>query len=257
MDAGGNVYVSGGAGPGLPATTGAFQQQYAGGQCPGGNATSMTPCPNAFIAKFWATGSVDWATYLGGSGPDDAHTIAVDGAGNVWVAGETVSPNFPTTGNAISRTFHGEIDLGPLRFGDAFVAKLDPTGSHLLYSTYLGGSGADGALGIALDASGAAYIAGGTGSPNFPVTPGAFQTTYTGYNPNQPPSLGPDGFVTKLDASGNLVYSTLTGSENGPIVVDAAGQAYLSEGGGSSVIQNTCAPPLHNCAPPLHNNVRY
>ena len=101
----------------------------------------QVPCNNAFITKLSPSGSVVWSTYLGGSGPDDAHAIAVDSAGNVWVAGETVSPNFPTTANAISRTFSGEIDLGPLRYGDAFVTKLDPTGSHLLYSTYLGGSG--------------------------------------------------------------------------------------------------------------------
>ncbi len=135
--------------------------------------------------------------------------------------------------------------MGPLRYGDAFVAKLDPTGSHLLYSTYLGGSGADGAFGIAVDATGAVYVSGGTGSPNFPTTPGALQTTYIGYIANQPPSLGPDGFVTKLDTSGNLVYSTLTGSTDTPIAVDASGQAYVSEQGAaqSSTIQPTCAAP--------------
>ncbi len=245
VDASGDVYVAGAAGPGLSTTAGAFQQQYAGGQCPGGNEIEAPSCPNAFITKLSPSGSVAWSTYLGGSGPDDAHAIAIDSAGNVWVAGETVSPNFPTTANAISRTLHGEIDLGPMRFGDAFVAKLDSTGSHLLYSTYLGGSGADGALGIAVDATGAAYIAGGTGSPNFPTTPGAFQTTYTGYNRNAPPELGPDGFVTKLDASGNLIYSTLTGSTNTPVMVDAVGQAYVGEVGAafSSTIQPSCAQP--------------
>src|SRR5579863_93192 len=164
LDAAGDVYVAGAAGPGLTTTAGTYQQQYAGGQCPGANATSTTPCTNAFISKLTPSGSVAWSTYLGGSGPDDAHALAVDGAGNLWIAGETVSQNSPTTAGAVSRTFHGELDLGPLRFGDAFVAKLDPTGSHLLYSTYLGGKGADGAYGIAVDASGAAYIDGGTGS---------------------------------------------------------------------------------------------
>jgi uncharacterized protein (TIGR03437 family) len=151
----------------------------------------------------------------------------------------------PTTANAISRTFGGEIDLRPVRYGDAFVSKLDPTGSHLLYSTYLGGRGADAAYGIAVDASGAAYISGGTGSPNFPTTPGALQTTYTNYNPNAPPSPGPDGFVTKLHASGDLIYSTLTSSTSGPIAVDAAGQAYVSlaRAAFSSTIQPTCAAP--------------
>jgi hypothetical protein len=132
VDAAGNVFVAGGIGPGLTTTPGAYQSQYAGGQCPGANAITTTPCNNAFITKLTPTGSVAWTTYLGGSGPDDAHAIAVDGTGNVWVAGETVSPNFPTTVGAISRTFHGEVDDGPLRFGDAFVAEFDPSGSHLL-----------------------------------------------------------------------------------------------------------------------------
>jgi hypothetical protein len=141
VDAIGNVYAAGAAGPGLATTSEAYQQRYAGGQCPGANPIETVPCNNAFITKLTPTGSVAWTTYLGGSGPDDAHAVAIDGTGNVWVAGETVSPNFPTTAGAISRTFHGELDDGPLRFGDAFVAKLDPAGSHLLYSTYLGGRG--------------------------------------------------------------------------------------------------------------------
>jgi len=248
VDAAGNIYVAGAAGPGLATTPGAYQIQYAGGTCPGGNPTESGPCNNAFITKLTSSGSTAWTTYLGGSGPDDAHAIAIDGTGNVWVAGETVSPNFPTTAGAISRTFHGEIDLGPLRFGDAFVAKLDSSGSHLLYSTYLGGSGVDGAFGLAVDATGAVYVAGGTQSSDFPTTPGALSTTYTGSNPNQIPSLSGNGFVTKLDASGHLDYSTFTGLVNGiptPIAVDATGQAYVSavSQASSSQTQPTCAAP--------------
>jgi uncharacterized protein (TIGR03437 family) len=248
LDEAGNVYVAGAAGPGLATTPGAYQQQYAGGQCPGANAIEMTPCTNAFITKLSASGSIAWTTYLGGSGPDDAHTIAVDSAGNVWVAGETVSPNFPTTPGAISRTFHGEIQDGPLLYGDAFVAKLDPTGAHLLYSTYLGGSAPDAAFGLAVDSSGAVYIAGGTQSTNFPTTPGAYQTTNTGYQPNQLPSFNGNGFVTKLDSSGGLVYSTFIGpatSAVAAITMDASGQAYVSVAGDatSSPIQPTCATP--------------
>ncbi len=248
VDAAGGIYIAGAAGPGLPTTAGAYQGQYAGGTCPGGNPTESGPCNNAFITKLTLSGSIAWTTYLGGSGPDDAHAIAVDKSGNVWVAGETVSPNFPTTAGAISRTFHGEIDLGPLRFGDAFVAKLDPTGSHLLYSTYLGGSGVDGALGLAVDTAGAVYVAGGTQSPDFPTTPGALATTYSASSRNQLPSLGGDGFVTKLDASGHLVYSTFTGLMNGiptPIAVDASGQAYVSAASQASpsLTQPTCAAP--------------
>jgi uncharacterized protein (TIGR03437 family) len=244
VDEAGNIYIAGAGGPGLATTPGVYEGQSSAENCPSYSNGPGGPCNIAFITKLTPTGSVAWSTYLGGSGPDDAHAIAVDNAGNVWVAGETVSANFPTTANAISRTFHGEVDLGPLRYGDAFVAKLDPTGSHLLYSTYLGGSGADAAYGIAVDAAGAAYTAGGAGSPDFPTTPGALQTTYTNYNPNAPPGPGPDGFITKFDASGGLVYSTLTNSTIGPIVVDTAGQAYVSGGaGGPSLSVQAACPP--------------
>src|ERR1700678_4520665 len=245
VDTAGDLYVAGAALPGMATTPGAYQGQSAGGQCPGNDNAPPSTCNNAFITKLPPSGSGAWSTSLGGSGPDDAHAIAIDGAGNVWVAGATVSPNFPTTAGAISRTFGGEIDLGPLQYGDAFVAKLDPTGSHLLYSTYLGGSEADAAFGIAVDSTGAVYVAGGTGSPNFPTTSGALQTTYTGYNPNQPPSPGPDGFVTKLDMSGDLIYSTLTGATITPIAVDASGQAYVNGPGSISSASTlpTCATP--------------
>jgi uncharacterized protein (TIGR03437 family) len=226
VDSAGNVYVAGSSGPGLTTTPGAFQSQYPGGQCPS-IPPATSPCTNAFVLKLAPSGSVTWSTYLGGSGQDDAHAVAVDSSGNVWVAGETVSPDFPTTPGALSRTFHGEVDLGPLRFGDGFVAKLDPTGGHLLYSTYLGGSAADGALSVAVDPAGAAYVVGGTQSADFPITRGSLQPVYSG-SPNQPPSLIGNGFVTKFDASGHLVYSTFIGSSQAkPVIPDAAGQAYL------------------------------
>ena len=88
-----------------------------------------TPCSNAFAMKLAPSGALVWATYLGGSGGDDAHAIAVDRSGNVWIVGETVSPNFPVTPGAFDSSFGGEVDFGPLQYGDAFVSKLDPTGS--------------------------------------------------------------------------------------------------------------------------------
>jgi len=259
VDTAGDIYVAGAAGPGLATTPGVYQSQYAGGTCPGGSATETNPCSNAFITKLTPSGSIAWTTYLGGSGPDDAHTIAVDGTGNVWVAGETVSPNFPTTAGAISRTFHGEVDDGPLRFGDAFVAKLDPTGSHLLYSTYLGGSAPDGAFGVVVDATGAVYVAGGTQSTDFPTTTGALSTTYTGSTANQSPSLSGNGFVTKLDASGHLIYSTFTGLMNSiptPIAVDASGQAYVSASSQASpsLTQPTCAATSNTAVIVINSN---
>ncbi len=93
--------VTGTAGPGLPTTPGVYQSQSSAGLCPGNGNAPSSPCSIAFITKLSPSGSVALTTYLGGSGPDDAHAIAVDSAGNVWVAGQTVSPNFPTTVNAI------------------------------------------------------------------------------------------------------------------------------------------------------------
>ena len=158
-----------------------------------------------------------YSTYLGAGDDDAGFSIAVDVSGNAYVAGYAVSTNFPTTPGVFQSTLSGPID--------AFVTKLNPTGSGLVYSTYLGGSNNDEAFGIGVDAAGNAYVAGATDSTNFPTTPGAFQTTLSGGN---------DLFITKLNPTGSgLVYSTyLGGSEfdnlaNG-IAVDAAGNAYVS-----------------------------
>ena len=98
--------------------------------------------------------------------------IAVDGAGSAYVTGYTASTDFPTTAGAAQTTHAGEFD--------AFVTKLDATGSGLVYSTYLGGNSSDIGYGIAVDGAGSAYVTGGTLSTNFPTTAGAAQTTYAG-----------------------------------------------------------------------------
>ena len=101
-----------------------------------------------------------------------ASGIAVDTAGNAYVTGYTDSTDFPTTAGAFQTTFGGKYD--------AFVTKLNPTGTALVYSTYLGGTGDDGGTGIAVDTAGNAYVTGVTYSTDFPTTAGAFQTTYGG-----------------------------------------------------------------------------
>src|SRR5207249_7549696 len=113
-----------------------------------------------------------YSTYLGGSNSDGGSGIAVDAAGNAYVTGTANSTNFPTTTGAFRN--------GLVGFADAFVAKLDPTGSTLLYSTYLGGSNFNDATGIAVDAAGNAYVTGSTLSIDFPTTTGAFQPTFGG-----------------------------------------------------------------------------
>ncbi|MDQ3920051.1 MAG: SBBP repeat-containing protein, partial [Acidobacteriota bacterium] len=159
---------------------------------------------------------VSYATYLGGEGYEYFESVAVDAAGSAYVFGYTSSKSFPTA-HALYPTFRGGLY-------DLFVAKLNPAGTALVYSTYLGGSGGELSGGIAVDASGQVYLTGATTSPDFPVTPGAFQTTPGGIF---------DAFVTKLNASGDgLVYSTLVGGGDNDggdaIAVDSAGDAFVT-----------------------------
>src|SRR5439155_646519 len=161
-----------------------------------------------------------YSTYLGGSVEETGVDIAVDADGNAYVTGNVSSFNFPTTAGAFQTTCAAD----PRFCHDVAVTKLNPTGSALVYSTYLGGSDLESGTGIAVDATGSAYVTGQTWSTNFPTTAGAFQTTYGG---------NVDGFVTKLDAAGSaLVYSTYLGSSGGDtnigIAVDTAGNAYVS-----------------------------
>jgi len=206
VDRDGNAYVTGlVSSTDFPTTAGAFQPIFGGGTAFGGGQGF-----DAFVTKFDSTGSaLLYSTYLGGSDDDQGLGIAVDTNGNAYVTGSTKSANFPTTAGAFEQTY-----------GGAFVTKLDPTGSALVYSTYLGSTASDQGNAIAVDAGGNAYVTGSAGS-NFPTTPGAFQTA------------GSSGaFITKLDPSGStLAYSTYLGGSNTDalgIAVDAAGSAYVA-----------------------------
>ena len=202
VDGSGNVYVAGSATAGFP-TLLAYKAAYGGGSS------------DAFVLKLNASGALVYSTYLGGSGQDIANGVAVDGSGNIYVAGTTASANFPTAGTPIQSSNKGQ--------GDAFVSKLDSTGTTLSYSTYLGGTQGDIATGIALDSSNNIYVAGSTESTDFPTTTGAFQTTAGGSG---------DAFVTEIKADGTEGYSTYlggSGTDNGfDIAVDAAGEAYVT-----------------------------
>jgi hypothetical protein len=125
---------------------------------------------------------LDYSTFLGGTDFDVGSGIAVDGSGSAYVTGQTRSADYPTTPGAFDRTYNGS--------RDAFVTKLNPSGSALDYSTFLGGTDFDGASDIAVDGSGSAYVTGQTFSADYPTTPGAFDTTYDG--------TSSDAFVTKL-----------------------------------------------------------
>ena len=171
---------------------------------------------DAFVTKIKPDGSAPvYSTYLGGRGNDFGSGIAADAAGNAYVTGYTTSPSF-TSANAIPVPYDGN-------YG-AFVTKLNADGSAFVYSTFLGGSGADGASDIAVDSAGNAHVVGSTNSTDFPLV-NATQGTIGGST---------DAFVAKLNAHGALLYSTYLGGEDtdhgGGIAVDAAGNAYVIGG---------------------------
>jgi len=208
VDESGAAYVTGGTGSDdFPTTAGAF-------------GTTLSGMRDTFVTKLNGVGNgLVYSTLLGGSDTDNGYGIAVDGSGAAYVTGGTYSSNFPTTVAALDRTHNGASDV--------FVTKVNPAGSALVYSTFLGGSSGDFDNRIALDGSGAAYVTGRTGSANFPTTVGAFDTIYNGGSS--------DTFVTKLNAAGiGLVYSTFLGGNdtecfNGcDIVVDESGAAYVT-----------------------------
>lgn len=230
VDPAGDLYAAGSAPAGFPTTPGAFQPDFRSQACPIGPPIDQPPCANAVAIKLNPSGNTAYATYLGASGIDQANAVAVDAQGNAWLTGSTTSPDFPLTSNALQTTFGGLNFSGPLRFGDAFVAELDPSGAKLLYSTYLGGHAPDAGFAIAVDAAGSAYVAGVTQSTDFPATPNAFQPAYLGANAI--PSYLGDGFVAKFSASGVLIYSTYLGGPQSPpptiLQTDAAGRAYVN-----------------------------
>jgi uncharacterized repeat protein (TIGR01451 family) len=209
VDSLGRAYVTGQTlSANFPTTVNAFQREdpdllrAANGQVLGNRLDIFVAVLNA------AGGGLVYSTYLGGSGIDGARTrgsgngaIAVDPAGNIHVAGRTLSTNFPTTVGVFSRELLGGID--------AFVAKFDTNGA-LAFATYLGGRGDEGGrleseFAIAADAAGNVYVAGDTDSPNFPATVSAWQPALRGLT---------DAFVTKLSPTGGLLFSTYLGGVN-------------------------------------------
>ncbi len=236
-DAAGNVYLGGTTDSyNFPTTVGAFQR-------------TIHNFYVSFVAKVSTDGTtLIWSTLIGGTEDfvpptttaerNSVHGIALDAAGNVWTAGFSKSATYPTTANARQLTNSGGYD--------AVITALNPTGTALIYSTYLGGSSDDWGYSIALDPTNKVYVTGATNSDNFPTVQGSYHTTqYGGY----------DAFVSKLDptlpAASQLIYSTYLGSTSGDMIarnpdllygnnpadsyyrsggikVDAAGNAYVT-----------------------------
>lgn len=158
------------------------------------------------------------SSYVGGSYVDYAEAVAVDAAGNLYVTGYTGSEDFPTSDGAAQTEFTGGDETVPY---DAFVTKVDPTGSEVVYSTYIGGDAIDMALDITVDATGAAYVIGKTSSSDFPTTPGALD--------NRARSAD-NVFLTKIAPDGrSFAYSAILGPGEGTGVdVDDEGRAYVT-----------------------------
>ncbi len=181
VDVQGNVYVTGSTGSLDFPTKGAIQATTGGSG-------------DAFLVKLSPGGAtLVYSTYLGGIANDSASAVAIDAAGNAYIVGTTFSADFPTT-----NPFQGAKGAQQ----DAFVAKINPTGTAWVYSTYLGGNNVDEGNAIAVDASGSAYVTGYTASTNFPLS-----SPFRGSN-----AASVDAFVTKLNPAGSaLVYSTYLG----------------------------------------------
>lgn len=174
---------------------------------------------DTFATKVDATGGLlVYSTYIGGSLGDFGHGVVVDAAGNAYITGGTKSVDYPVTPGSFDPTHNGQ--------GDCFVTRLNDKGTALDYSTFVGGVAEEGSLGgqgIAVDAAGNVYVAGFAGSPDYPITPGAYQTVMNGIV---------DVFVTKLDPTGtNALYSTLVGGVDldiaNAIDIDSNGNAYV------------------------------
>lgn len=231
-DAAGNIYVTGstfydssasGTKNQFPATPGALQSSWGSKNCVPPAILQGFACLDAFVAKFSPAGELIYATYLGGSGDDEGMAIAVDASGNAWVAGYTTSTDFPITANALQKKnaggtlFVSPTSLPPFQ-GDAFIAAVNPAGAALVYSSFLGGTGADVANLIAIDTQGNIVLGGTTYSTDFPVSTMA-----------APPAFESTGFVVRFNPGGpTIVYSTYFETNIAALAVNSNGSVYLA-----------------------------
>ncbi len=214
VDGSGNVYVAGQTFSSDFPTQSALQP-------------SLDGVSDAFVTEISpATSTLVFSTYLGGSGMDSAHSIALDSVGSIYLAGSTSSADFPVTPTAFQTTNHDQAG------NSAFVAKLSPGATQVVYATYLGGTGADQANAIALDSSKDAYVTGFTQSNNFPLLDALERIQGLSGSSTCGSTLCSDAFVTKFGPSGNLIYSTYlggSGDDSGQaIALDSSGDAYVT-----------------------------
>ena len=216
LNAAGDAYVVGWTyATNFPTTSGAVQTTNLAGT---NNYSAFVTEVNPGGTGGTAGTALVYSTYLGGSNYDTyGSAIAVDAAGHAYVTGNTGATNFPTTAGAFQTS-----NLAGAGNNSAFVTEVNPGGTALVYSTYLGGNSQTFGNGIAVNAAGDAYVTGETYASNYPTTTGAFQTSYPGNGSAMVTELNPTGMA--------LVYSTFLGGNNNcyAIAVDAAGDAYVT-----------------------------
>ncbi len=216
IDSGGNLIITGSTqSSNFPNTTGA-------------NDTTYNEGTDVFVIKLNSNGTLPiYSTFIGGSSYDFGDGVAVDFNGNVYITGYTQSSDFPNTTNAFDNSYNGVQDI--------FILKLNPLGSKLIYSTFIGGSSHEYSYDIVTDSNGNAYVTGYTNSSDFPNTSGAYDRTYNG---------GDDVFICKLNSSGsNLTYSTFIGGSSYEmgydITIDSEDNVYITGVTGSVDFPNT------------------
>lgn len=216
QDSSGNIYAAGYTlSADFPVKAGSYDTVFADG-------SAYADQEDAFVTKLDPSGSTAfYSTFLGHAYRDEAYGVIVDGTGTAWVCGLAGSDGFPVTASTYDSSYDGG--------GDAFVTRLNAAGTSLLYSTFLGGSGRDDAIGIARGQDGSIYVGGRTQSTDFPATPGALQESRAG----DPAYANGDAFLAKFHPTGLwLEYATYIGGTNSDhincVAVDAAGYAYAS-----------------------------
>jgi hypothetical protein len=207
IDSSGDVFVAGATySPAYPTTPGAYDESY--------NGTG-----DVFVSKLDSNlSSLLASTWIGGGDQEGASALGIDSSGNVLVAGGTYSSDYPTTPGAYDESHNGA--------GDVFVSKLDSNLSSLLASTFIGGVDADSTSALGIDSSGNVFVAGGTGSPDYPTTPGAYDESYNGTG---------DVFVSKLDSNlSGLLASTFIGGVDADYAsalgIDSSGNVFVAGG---------------------------
>ena len=208
-DSRGGWVVAGRASDGFAGTPGAYKTGLGDKNCSYYRGQEVA-CDDAYLMKIGPDGGLMWATLFGGASDDFAEHVAVDAEGRIWIAGETQSGDMPVTSSAAQRSYGGGETFGPNWFGDAFVARFDPTGARLEYSTYLGGTRLDQIRTLTVVPEGV-LVGGRTESPNFPVAGSPFQRGLLDPNRVSLPATAAEAFVTLFSREGALLYSSYFG----------------------------------------------